>query len=124
MTGAGLKKCIPTTRSGRGAAAAIAVTSSEEVLLASTHSSADDLLGEPRVQLVLERESLGGGLDHELAWRERGEVVRGLDPRGGRVGLLGAQPPLGGFLAEPVARVSGSALQRLGHGVVEDRARA
>ena len=34
-----MKKCIPTTRSGRCAAVAIAVTSSEEVLLASTQSS-------------------------------------------------------------------------------------
>lgn len=39
MTGGGLKKCMPTTRSGRLAPAAIAVTSSDEVLLARTHSS-------------------------------------------------------------------------------------
>ncbi len=39
ISGAGLKKCIPTTRSGRLAAPAIAVTSSEEVLDASTHCS-------------------------------------------------------------------------------------
>ena len=39
ITGAGLKKCIPTTRSGRAAALATAVTSSEEVFVASTHSS-------------------------------------------------------------------------------------
>src|SRR5439155_2546581 len=39
MTGAGLKKCIPTTRSGWAAPAAIAVTGSEEVLVASTHCS-------------------------------------------------------------------------------------
>ncbi len=39
MTGAGLKKCIPTTRCGLLAAVAIAVTSSEEVLVASTHCS-------------------------------------------------------------------------------------
>ena len=39
ITGAGLKKCIPTTRRGLLAAVAIAVTSSEEVFVASTHSS-------------------------------------------------------------------------------------
>ncbi len=38
MRGAGLKKCIPTTRSGARAAEATAVTDSEEVLVASTHS--------------------------------------------------------------------------------------
>ena len=40
MSGAGLKKCIPTTRSGRLAAAAIAVTGSDEVFVASTQSPA------------------------------------------------------------------------------------
>ena len=39
MSGAGLKKCIPTTRSGLVAPAAIAVTSSDEVFVASTQSS-------------------------------------------------------------------------------------
>ncbi len=36
MTGAGLKKCMPMTRSGRPLDAAIWVTGSEEVLVAST----------------------------------------------------------------------------------------
>ena len=40
ITGAGLKKCMPTTRSGWEAPAAIAVTGREEVLVASTQSSA------------------------------------------------------------------------------------
>ena len=39
ISGAGLKKCMPTTRSGWLAPFAIAVTSSEEVFVASTHSS-------------------------------------------------------------------------------------
>ena len=39
MTGAGLKKCMPTTRSGPGTPAAISVTLSDEVLVASTQSS-------------------------------------------------------------------------------------
>ena len=39
IIGAGLKKCMPTTRSGLLAPAAIAVTSSDEVFVASTHCS-------------------------------------------------------------------------------------
>ncbi len=39
MRGAGLKKCIPTTRSGRFTRLATAVTRSEEVLVARTQSS-------------------------------------------------------------------------------------
>ena len=39
ITGAGLKKCMPTTRSGPGTPAAISVTLSDEVLVASTQSS-------------------------------------------------------------------------------------
>ena len=39
ITGAGLKKCMPTTRSAPGTPAAISVTDSEEVFVASTQSS-------------------------------------------------------------------------------------
>ena len=38
ISGAGLKKCMPTTRSGRVVAAAISVTESAEVFVASTAS--------------------------------------------------------------------------------------
>jgi hypothetical protein len=38
MTGAGLKKCIPTTRPGCLVGAAMAVTDSEDVLVARTAS--------------------------------------------------------------------------------------
>jgi len=40
ITGAGLKKCMPTTRPGSVAADAIDVTGSEDVFVASTHSGA------------------------------------------------------------------------------------
>ena len=40
MTGAGLKKCRPTTRSGCSTPAASSVTDSEDVLVASTQSPA------------------------------------------------------------------------------------
>src|SRR5688572_6066114 len=39
ITGAGLKKCIPTTRPGAAQAAAIDVTDSDDVLVARMHSS-------------------------------------------------------------------------------------
>ncbi len=39
ITGGGLKKCMPTTLCGRATPAATAVTSSEEVLVASTQLS-------------------------------------------------------------------------------------
>src|SRR5215212_696597 len=38
ITGAGLKKCMPTTRSGPGTPAAISVTESDDVFVASTQS--------------------------------------------------------------------------------------
>ena len=57
MTGGGLKKCIPTTRSGAGTAAAIAVTSSEEVLLASTHRSPTISATEPSSSRLSSRRS-------------------------------------------------------------------
>ena len=41
-TGAGLKKCTPTTRPGCEVAAAISVTDSDEVFVASTASGRDD----------------------------------------------------------------------------------
>ena len=65
MTGGGLKKCMPTTRSGAGAPAAIAVTGSEEVLRGQ-HALLGDDLGEPAVEVALELHALGRGLDHEL----------------------------------------------------------
>ena len=73
ILGGGLKKCMPTTRSGCGTPAASAVTLSDEVLVASTQSALDDgrELGEQR---ALELEVLGRRLDHQLAARERLQV--------------------------------------------------
>ena len=47
ITGAGLKKCIPTTRSGPGTPAAISVTESDEVLVASTQAGSTAAATEP-----------------------------------------------------------------------------
>ena len=43
-TGAGLKKCTPMTRPGCEVAVLISVTDSDEVLVASSASGADDLV--------------------------------------------------------------------------------
>ncbi len=123
ISGAGLKKCMPTTRSGLLAAAAIAVTSSEEVLLASTQSALDDLR-ELRVELVLELDALGHGLDHELARRERLRSLPRAASRRASAWPLLAQLALGGFFAQPVARALQALLQGRGHRVVQQRSRA
>ncbi len=72
-TGAGLKKCIPTTRSGRPVTSAISVTESADVLVARIASGASrriELLEDGR----LGRDVLDHGLDHEVAAGERAEV--------------------------------------------------
>ena len=50
MTGAGLKKCMPTTRPGSAAALAIAVIGIEEVLEASTALGRDLRSGRRRAR--------------------------------------------------------------------------
>ena len=70
MSGAGLKKCMPTTRSGVETAPAISVTDSADVFVASTASAPADLL-ERGEQLLLRRELLDDRLDHDVAVGER-----------------------------------------------------
>ena len=67
-TGAGLKKCMPTTRLGFDVATAISVTGSEEVLVART-ASGTTIASTLAKMLLLEVEVLGHRLDHELAVR-------------------------------------------------------
>ena len=67
MTGAGLKKCIPTTRSGPGARRAIAVTRSDEVFGREHARRAPRRPRRAREELALERQALGRRLDDELA---------------------------------------------------------
>ena len=64
-TATGLKKWNPTTRSGCASSAAISVTDSDEVLVARTHSGADDGL-DLREHLLLDRQVLEHRLDHEV----------------------------------------------------------
>ena len=80
IRGTGLKKCRPTTRSGPGTPAAIALTSSDDVFVASTASSAHHG-GERAEQRALDLEVLRRGLDDHVARREVGELEGALDVR-------------------------------------------
>ncbi len=73
---------------------------------------------------MLELEPLGGGLDHQLARRERAQIVDRLQAlgRGLRLGL--GEPPAGGFFAQAVLRPLQSSLERLWDRVVQQRAGA
>ena len=79
MSGAGLKKCMPTTRSGEDTAAAISVTESADVFVARMTSGRIDALelGEERELRV---EILDDRLDHEVTVGERGELDRQRQP--------------------------------------------
>ena len=72
ISGAGLKKCMPTTRSGERVADAISVTESADVFVASTASGLQIAL-ELGEELLLRRELLDDRLDHEVAVGEVGE---------------------------------------------------
>ena len=120
MTGGGLKKCMPTTRSGPGTPAASAVTLSEEVLVASTQSPATCPATSAN-RSPLELEVLGRGLDHQPGVRERRERVR--RPRASRASSR-SQAALLDPALDPAARALQPALERLGVGVVQQAARA
>ena len=87
MSGAGLKKCIPTTRSGVDVAAAISVTDSADVFVARIASGRVMRL-ELGEQLELGLEILDDRLDHEVAVGEVGEVGRDAQPPERDVPLL------------------------------------
>ena len=56
------------------------------------------------IQVVLEIQALGHGLDHQLAWRERGQVIDGLQPLDAGLSLLLRQTSLRGFFLKTVPR--------------------
>ena len=106
-TGAGLKKCMPTTRLGLIVATAISVTGSELRV-----GREDRVVGDDRVELgedvLLEVEVLGHGLDDELALLEVGHVARELDAgvEGGLVlgtQLAAGDGAVGGVLQDALA---------------------
>ena len=111
-TGAGLKKCIPTTRSGRAVAFATSVTESAEVFVASTASS-DDHAVEHAEELLLGVELLDDRLDHEVAAGEVVELGRRRQPGERGVALLGGQPALLDAAAEVVGDPLARALAEL-----------
>ena len=100
-TGAGLKKCMPTTRSGVCVASAICVTESAEVLVARIAGGGSEAV-ELAEQLALDLEILEGRLDHELAAREVGELGRQRQAAERGVLLVLGQPPLLDAAAEVV----------------------
>ena len=76
ISGAGLKKCIPTTRSGEAVAAAISVTESAEVFVARI-ASGRQIRSSSANSSTLRLELLDDRLDHEVAAREHLEIRRG-----------------------------------------------
>ncbi len=108
--GAGLKKCMPTTRSGCAVAVAIAVTESAEVFVASTASGATIASSAPE-ELALRVEVLDDRLDHEVAAGQVGAVrgraqppERGVALLRGHAALLDAAAEV---VADPLARLLG-----------------
>ncbi len=78
ITGAGLKKWMPQTRSGRLVCTASSTTGSVEVLVARIAVRLDDLL-ELDEQRLLDGEVLDHRLDHQVAVEQVAEVVGGGD---------------------------------------------
>ncbi len=118
ITGAGLKKCIPSTRAGRDVADAIAVTDSALVFVASSVSSGATSSSVRKIA-PLRCEVLDGGLDHELRATTDGldrrfsgqECEPPLDPCIGGVGIE-VEPGRTAFEAE--ANPLAAALDRFG----------
>ena len=117
MTGAGLKKCMPTTRPGSAAALAIAVIGIEEVLEASTALGATALSAAKSSRLSSRRS--GAASMTSPASASASSVGRAGDLAG-----LALQPALGPPALQAVGDLGQAALARLGHRVVQQRARA
>ena len=93
---------------------AIAVTSNEEVLVASTHPS-PTISDSVAVQLVLELQALGRRLDHELAGSERSQVVHGPQAIGRVPRVRGGGAAARGFFLKARSCALDPALERLPH---------
>ena len=87
------------------------------------HAVAGDDLREPCVELTLELGQLRRGLDHQLARRKRLKVRGDLQPLGSRAGLISREPTPRRFLLKTPPRALGPPRERLGEGVVQQRAR-
>ena len=93
ITATGLKKWKPTRRSGCSRSSAMAVTDSEEVLVARMHSGGNDRL-HLLEDLLLDVELLEHRLDDEVGVGEGFLGHRPGDQRPGPVGGVGADPAL------------------------------
>ena len=108
ISGAGLKKCMPTTRPGVDVAAAISVTESAEVFVART-ASGRQIRSSSAKSSPLRLELLDDRLDHDVAVGEVVELGRQREPAHRVVarGLL--ELPLvdlaGEEVADPLARL-------------------
>ena len=120
ISAGGLKKCMPTTRSGLGTPAAISATGSEEVLVArivsGPQASASD--GE---QLALQLQVLGRRLDHQVAAGEVGEARGGAQAGARRLGVGLAPAAALGALRQRRARSLHPGVERVGNRVVQPR---
>ena len=119
ITGAGLKKCIPTTRSGPGTPAAISVTESDEVLVASTQAGSTAAATEPSSSSFSSSRS-GAASITSSAGASCPRSAR-LDAPARRVGLRSPHPALLHLAVERGLGRPKAALERLGHRVVEQR---
>ncbi len=84
----GLKKCIPTTRSGLRAPSAISVIESEEVFEAKMKAPRAGNPLDFAQRLALQLKAFGHGLDEEVAGGGLFEVGRAADVREHAVALL------------------------------------
>ena len=84
ITGTGLKKCIPITRSARAEASPRVAIGIDDVFDART-TSWPCRLAEPAEDRALRAGVFGGGLDHEIDGRETGDVVHRIDASEGGV---------------------------------------
>ena len=75
-TGAGLKKCIPTTRPGRRVAAQISVTESDEVFVARIASGRTTSSSSPNIALLSSRGSGTASTTRSASARSASVVVR------------------------------------------------
>ena len=120
ISAGGLKKCMPTTRSGCGTPSAIAATRSEEVLLAKTGSGPSACARPVKISRFSSSFSGAASID-QLAAAQLVQLGRGLDPRGGGLGVVDAPAPaLGAFVERLPQRLGAGLGQRRGD-VVEHR---
>ena len=112
ITGTGLKKCMPITRSGRPVAAASVAIGIDEVFEARIASAGSTLVGAAE-DVRLHGRVLDDGLDHQVG---RDELVHGLDAREHLVRVGAA---LLGEPAEALPHRAEAALDRAGVRIVE-----